>query len=207
MENAKIIKISVSKRGGKLLLKLDNGDIIRVDRKAVAVSEFTEGSQLSQTRIDELKKHGGLSAHESAALSLSRRSLSEKELSDRLAEKGYAEDEIACAVEKLKSLGFLDDEVYAAEYISFAASRLRSRRTVMHELYKRGIDRELIDCAVCAMPEDCDTILALIKQKFGFEAAISRESRAKIYRYLSTRGFNSGDISDALYRISCGEAE
>jgi SOS response regulatory protein OraA/RecX len=207
LEGARIVEISVSKRCGKLLLKLDNGNTIRVDKRAGAAFKLAEGMELTDARIDELKKHGGLSADESAALSLSHRPMSEKELCDRLAEKGYTEDEISLAVEKLKSLGLLDDEAYAAGVVSYAAARLRSRRAAMAELLKRGIDRELAGRAVQAMPDDDDTILKLIKQKFGFEAVSGREERARIYSYLRSCGFNSGDISDALYRISSGEAE
>jgi regulatory protein len=207
LEGAIIESVSVSKRGGRLLLKLSDGRILRVDKKATLGCAFTEGMWLSEEQIAELSKHSGLSADESAAIILARRQYSVSELSKKLEEKGYTEDEIASAVEKLKSGGFLDDESYALEVVSYVSSRLLSRRAAMAELFKRGVDRETANSAVGRMPSDTDTAVLLIKRKFGPGAAESRESRAKIYTYLRGKGFSSGDISDALYRISSGEAD
>lgn len=205
MDGFEVIEsISPSKRGGKLLIKLESGTIIRIDKKAALGYGLAEGDILSREKIEELLKHRGLSADESAALTLARRSYSEKELAKKLCEKGYTEDEISAAADKLKENGFLDDRAYAEEVCSFLSAKKRSHRAAVSELRQRGVDRETAQRAVEGMPPDSEAIMALIEKRFGPGAAQTREAWTKVFNYLMARGFQSGDIYDALRRAKCG---
>ena len=72
----------------------------------------------NRQRAKSHKQPTTYSAFDTAIYYLTFRDRSRKELCDKLAEKGYEEAEIAEAVEKLMSYGYIDDERYASSYNS-----------------------------------------------------------------------------------------
>ena len=67
----------------------------------------------NRQRAKSHKQPTTYSAFDTAIYYLTFRDRSRKELCDKLTEKGYEEAEIAEAVEKLMSYGYIDDERYA----------------------------------------------------------------------------------------------
>lgn len=75
---------------------------------------------------------------------LSRKMLTEKELSQKLEIKGFEENIIKSVIEKLKSYNYINDKVYAKLFIEQKINQLYSRRKIYYELIKKGISKELI---------------------------------------------------------------
>lgn len=84
------------------------------------------------------------SALDTALTFLSRRALTYHELLTKLEGKGYSEEEIAEALERVKGWGYVNDRELAR---SFAQAKLinYSRKRVKQDLLKRGIVSELIE--------------------------------------------------------------
>lgn len=87
----------------------------------------------NRQRAKSHKQPTTYSAFDTAIYYLTFRDRSRKELCDKLAEKGYEEAEIAEAVEKLMSYGYIDDERYASSYIR-NQMRAKGRRRITMEL-------------------------------------------------------------------------
>ena len=84
-----------------------------------------------------------MSAYTDALKLLARRELSEKELRDRLVDRGHPADEINRVVEHLLETKSLDDGRVARAYARTAANvKGRGRLRVMRELSAMGIARE-----------------------------------------------------------------
>ncbi len=84
------------------------------------------------------------------ALSLLRyRDRSEKELRNRLAKKGYRQDDVEAAVQSLKESGFLDDRVLAETLKHQAiAGKLLGFKGTRRFMQQRGLPRDIIDGAL-----------------------------------------------------------
>ncbi|MBE6953251.1 MAG: hypothetical protein E7452_06840 [Ruminococcaceae bacterium] len=201
---AEILNIKPAKRGGRILLSLSDGTYLRLTKEIAAELGLKTGQTLDEKTIDTLRAHGGVRADEAGAAILGRRMYSESELRGRLADRGYTDEEIGEAVEKLKEYGFLDDAAYAAALVERAAAKNQSKKALLFELNRRGIDRETAMDAAEALPGASDALDELIRARLK-GAIPDRALTEKTYRYLAGKGFAPGEIRAALRRYTRGE--
>ncbi len=201
---AEILNIKPAKRGGRILLSLSDGTYLRVTKEIAAELGLKTGQTLDEKTIDTLRTHGGVRADEAGAAILGRRMFSESELRGRLADRGYTDEEIDEAVEKAKEYGFLDDAAYAAALVERAAAKNHSKKALLFELNRRGIDRDTAMDAAEALPDASDALDELIRARLK-GAIPDRALTEKTYRYLAGKGFAPGEIRAALRRYTHGE--
>lgn len=145
------------------------------------------------------------SAHSYALRLLTARSHAIRELTRKLARRGYGEEESNGTIARLESSGLLDDARYAEQY---ARSRIvndsASPRRVVQLLVRHGVDRRVAEDAVGRVVQDeqldpgaSAQALALKKAATltGLEPAIQRR---RLYGYLARRGFDLDDIRSAV---------
>lgn len=70
---------------------------------------------------------------------LSKKMLTERELSQKLEMKGFEENVIKSVIEKLKSYNYINDKVYAKLFIEQKINQLYSRRKIYYELIKKEL--------------------------------------------------------------------
>lgn len=71
---------------------------------------------------------------------------STQELRERLKRKGFAEDLIEAAIERLQDLGLVDDAAFARFWVeSRQNSRMRGHSALRDELRRKGVGSQLID--------------------------------------------------------------
>ena len=80
---------------------------------------------------------------------MARRAYSEAELRDRLSAAGYETDMVESTLERLQSLGLIDDAAFASQWVEQRADRkgLGSRR-LRAELEKKGVATDVIDSII-----------------------------------------------------------
>ncbi|RLB97886.1 MAG: regulatory protein RecX [Deltaproteobacteria bacterium] len=139
-----------------------------------------------------------------AALNLlARRDHTSRELADKLAARGFDRDTCQAAVARCRRLGYLDDERTA----EIMAGALRRRGLGVHRirarLREKGIDGGTID-ALTAVDDDPEQALAAARAVYERRRPhFERESgplrrRAKIFRFLLSRGFRAETIHRLL---------
>ena len=130
---------------------------------------------------------------------LDRRDYSRAELCKKLTEKGVSPEEAAEAVDYLASLGFVDDARYAALVVRQYAGKGYGSRRVRMELMRRGLDRNVIDDALTAMPEQDEALDRLLQQKLrgSFERADVKKATDALLR----KGYGYEEIASALHRL------
>lgn len=133
-------------------------------------------------------------------LSLKPRTILETEL--YLDTKDYSDFEISSVIERLKELGYLDDEKYAKDFI---ISRLNtkpvSKRKLTEQLYSHRIPKETIEAAVGGVSQEEEKNSArLVCEKYmrQFEKAETKERAEMTAKRMSARGFSYGDIKEAI---------
>ena len=85
-----------------------------------------------------------------------------------------------------------------------AAAKNQSKKALLFELNRRGIDRETAMDAAEALPGASDALDELIHTRLK-GAIPDRALTEKTYRYLAGKGFAPGEIRAALRRYTRGE--
>jgi len=132
---------------------------------------------------------------------------SEKELRDKLREKGASEEDIETVTALCVDYGFVDDREYAGMIARHYAAMGYGAGRVRQELRKRGVPEPLWPDAFAEMPEANDTIDRLLRQKLRGRDASDRKERDKAAAFLYRRGFSWNDIHAALARYGADDDE
>ena len=137
---------------------------------------------------------------------LARRELSEKELRDRLVDRGHPADEINRVVEHLLETKSLDDARVARAYARTAADvKGRGRLRVMRELSTMGIARDVASEALTEVFADVDEraliAKALQKKMRGRPRITNAAEHARLYQFLMRQGFTPAAIAAALRKL------
>ena len=118
---------------------------------------------------------------------LARRDYSRAELSQRLARRGIAREDIERALDELAAAGYLSDARYAQALVAQRSGRYGKRA---HALREKGIDAPDAQAAMAplATTDEAADAMALWQQRFGVAPANQRE-KAQQVRFLLSRGY------------------
>jgi regulatory protein len=136
---------------------------------------------------------------------LARRELSEAQIRQRLARRGYPPDEIDTAVLRLQGERALDDERAAGAIARTQANlKRRGHARVVQEIERAGIAKAVARRAADEAYEevDADALIeeALARRLRGRTAIADDRERARLYRYLVGQGFDADRVLHALNR-------
>ncbi len=128
-------------------------------------------------------------AFERALEALAHKERTAAELGAWLAERGFAPEQVADAVERLVAAGALDDEAFARR---FAADKRELRgwgpERIREALAERGLERGLIAAAIAEDDsEQLQRALDLLEGRG--ETPIDEPSRARALGFLARRGY------------------
>ncbi len=133
-----------------------------------------------------------------------------REMEDHLDSLNYGEYEVYQVVERLRELNYLNDEKYAADFVSTRlASKPLSRRKLQEQLYTHKLPKECIEAALSGITAETEAANALqVAEKFArqFEKLPAEEQKNRTMRRLVGRGF-AYDASRAALETVFGSAE
>lgn len=126
---------------------------------------------------------------------LNKKNLTEKELSDKLCEKGYGEV-AAEVVEKFCAAGYLNDRDYAYMYISDGINiKCKGLYRLREELIRKGVSKEVISSVSEGFEEDSyNSLLGFVRAHYGSGTVSDRKTLEKIKAQLLRRGYSYGEI-------------
>ena len=197
----------------KYHLYVDGNYLLTVHEQVYYENHLAVGQTVTGSDLDHLQQQSEFIWAKSLALQhLSRRSMSAKQLRDKLRER-VGEDAAEMAVQRMAELGYLDDADYAGR-LARDMTRLRSYGPdrVRRELQARGIDKELAALTVEELDsEPQEAILGLLEGKLARLAQETFESddpkdRNRLFGRLTRMGYGFDDIRQA-WRLYCEEHE
>ncbi len=132
---------------------------------------------------------------------LARRAHSTKELRNKLYKREYSKRDIDTVIAECERLGFLNDELFAADYAAELSGQGKGAFKIKMKLRDKGLSEENIEKALkkIAGSEEERAIQAL---KGKLRSLIHEEDinkrRQKAYRFLAYRGFSSDIIAKIM---------
>jgi regulatory protein len=135
-------------------------------------------------------------AYQKAVQLLASRPHFRREMELKLASRKFPADEIAAALDRLTSEGYLDDRAAAEGFIRSRLSRGEGRLRLAAELARRGAPSEIAAAALTALlPEDD---LEATREAAARWARGGREDPAALARHLARKGFSRRAIVQVL---------
>lgn len=142
---------------------------------------------------------------------LGARARTERELRDRLRQRGVSPGVIDTTVERLRQWGYLDDRSFAEDFVerTLAVRQIGPRRLV-EELRRRGVGGRLAAEIVAErVPAEraLDLARAAARRRLGrWQEGDAAAARGHLYRFLTARGFDP-ETAARVVREHLGEDE
>jgi regulatory protein len=179
---------------GKYGFALSELDVIK--------SKIEIGKELKSEEIKDLKKDDERAkVMNRAFLYLARRNHAEKELRYKLLKKFPRGALIEKTIERLKELGYINDEKFARDWIEYRLNgKPRGRILIRRELLAKGVNVELVEKILDLVynrdreRKELVRLLDLRKNRY----AKDKKQRNKLISYLLRRGFLWEDIKDKM---------
>lgn len=179
----------------KVKVCLDNRTDFHLYKKEIKKYNIEEGKDLSnyeeilsETLIPRAKKR--------ALHLLEKMDRTKADIENKLRINGYPKEAIDKAIAYIESYNYINDERYASAYVrNYRNSRSRNR--IMQDLYRKGIDKKIINSALDSEYTTDETELIksyILKRNYNSDTTTPKE-RDKMFRFLIGKGFNYDDIS------------
>ena len=198
------MKITRVARSGRVpdryYLTLEDGTELQVGFNQIADYAVYEGRELTDEELEALKDDARRTNVRARAMRiLGERSMSRKEMTDRLIQKG---EDPALAQETaawLERIGVINDGEYAGLIVRHYAARGFGAGRIKNELYRRGIPREYWEDALAEMPDMEDAAYEFFRSRMrGAEPDAKTVKRAS--DAACRRGFSWEEIRAAVSR-------
>ena len=196
------------RKPGRYVVQVDGREFATVTAEVLADTRTRIGVTVDDALSARLLDAAEDTAMYDRALNLlSFRARSSRELQRRLTEKGQSRDRAERVIERLRTLGLIDDAEFARQLTRSKLSSGASRRRVQQELFKRGVDRDVADEAVAQVMEDeglddSASIERVARKKWRTLAALDGPTRRRrLYAFLSRRGYNADDVGRIVRQL------
>ena len=182
-------------------VKFSDGSSIKMGLAVIADFSLYTGRELSEEEFAAVSESAGLGrAKERALRIIGTRPISERELYDKLIEKGESEYHAAAVVARFIELGLISDAEYARMLVRHYAARGYGIRRVKDELYRHKVSREHWEDALEEMPETDETLDRLLASRMRGQPVSDKAAVKKASDALLRRGYSWEEIRSALYR-------
>jgi regulatory protein len=162
------------------------------------------GESVSEERVEQLQEKDGLEVAYQRALELiSIRPRAEKEIRQRLVEKGFATGAVEVVLERLRSAELVGDEQFARTWAeNRAVFRPRGHRMVAAELRLKGIGQETIEQTLSELPSE-ETLAYEAAKKITrrLEGLDWENFRKKMAGHLGRKGFGFEIVAQVTRQI------
>lgn len=153
-------------------------------------------------RADEpdVERAAGL-ARSAALRLLTGRARTRSELVQALTGKGYPLDVVHPVLDRLESVGLIDDDSYAQNWVEVRSQQGRGPTALRSELLRKGVDRAVIDEALRAVNPESERQAALVlcrRRAAGMSRLEPSVRRRRLLSLLARRGYPEALARDVV---------
>lgn len=186
--------------GTKSTVIFEDGTTKKYLPNVVAEQGLFAGMGLSDQEFANLEKaNSAASAKARAVRIISAASVSEKDLEQRLIQKGETTTDAKNAVRWLEDLNLLDDAETARQIVSRGAARGYGAERIKQMLYQKRIPRSLWDEALESLPDMSEALETFLRDRLGEEP--DEKTRRSATQAAARRGYTWAEIREALERL------
>ena len=201
-KNYQITDIKIKNNNlNRVKLYLNNELFAEIDYSFIQDLNLHIGEEVSEQMLKAIEQNSKLSnAKIDAIRFLSYRPRSKWEIEKKLYDKKYQLNIIKDTINWLKEENLINDRDFAIQWIRYQVGKKPAGRIKLrNELFKKGIDRKIIDSAIDSFFEQDENELVLAKQlikkkQFSLHSKNIKLEPAKIISLLKRQGFSNSVI-------------
>lgn len=207
----KITSIEVQKRNtNRVNVYVDEVFTFACDAELIYKQGIQKDSLIDVESIKEIVKEDEfIKCKNSALRTVEKTYKTEKELKDKLKERGFEEDTIKRTLDFLKEYNLLNDEKYAEMYIK---DRLRTqgRNKIKYALVRKGISEEVLldKLSNIDQEDENDTAFKLAEKKYNMlkkKESDKYKLSQKLFRFLLSKGYDYDCCNSVVRRLTNNE--
>jgi len=182
---------------GKYCFSIQEEDFLRLG--------MYEKKEISQEEIDYIKSDLNFRQAKNTAIKyMSIRYRSEKEVYKKLKDIGFDDSEACQAIDELKSIGYINDMIYAQKYVHDRCMlKPKSKKMLKFELVNKGIADRVADEVLESWDVDESSVAeGLVRKKFGKYDIRDADVVKKVYSFLRHRGYSFEIIEGVIKNVS-----
>ena len=208
---AKITKIEVQKKNKERVnLFLDEEYAFSLSMELVYKEGLKKNQEIDSKRLELLAEAESIIRCKNSALKTIERSFkTEKEVIEKLKEKGYGDKAINKSIEFLKEYNFINDINYTKAYIKDKLNSFGSQK-IKYTLIQKGISKEIVEEALADSNKDNErkTAFNLAKKKLDIIRKKENDNykiSGKLYRYLISKGYGYDIVNEVVKEVTSFE--
>lgn len=187
-------------RAGRFWITLDNGKKMALYRQTVEDFGLYPGKELSDEQWQQLETAvGQMSAKMRAVRIVAASSVSQKDLRQRLIQKGENPEHAAEAVAWMTEMHLVDDEETARQIVSRCVSHGYGMTRAKQALYEKKIPKQYWDAALAEYPDQTEHILTFLRGRL--KDVSDQKAVKKAMDALLRRGHSYSEIRAALRQL------
>jgi len=191
-----------NKRDDRFNIYIDGNYGFSLSELDILKSKIEIGKELKKEEILSLKGDDERAKIMNKAFDyLARRNYAQKELKSKLLRKFPKGDLVEKVIERIKELGYIDDEKFVREWIEYRLiSKPRGRILIRRELLAKGVNVELVEKILDLVynrdreRKELARLLDLRRNRYLKD----KKGRNKLISYLLRRGFLWEDIKQSM---------
>jgi regulatory protein len=208
---------------------IDGRHAIAVSLEVAAAERLTVGQPCPPDRLARLHDAQEMSNIVAGALNfLSYRPRSAREVEMRLRKKGHAPEQIEVVMERLRKLGYVDDEGFARFWVGNRQTfSPRGPRLLRSELRQKGIASDIVEKVLAEREEEQEPLfesnievaeedepdapppgsdlanaVALARKRARSLSSLDPQvAKRRLFAFLTRRGYDYGVVGEALRRV------
>ena len=206
---SKISNIEIQKRNKKRYnIYIDNEYAFSVSEDVLIKESLQKGIIIDDNKLKNIiEEDNFIKCRETAFRIIERSYKTDKELKDRLLQKGYNSKEINRTIDYLKEFGFVDNDKLCEIYIK-SKIKTQGKKKIKYQLLNKGIDEETINKALEGIDLDSEyereKAIELATKKYNLLIKKEQDTykiKNKLYTFLAGRGYDYSIIQDAISEI------
>lgn len=198
-----ITEIKKIGRGDRYSIFIDDVFDGTLEAEILVKHKLKTGNEIDEEQWRQIKlENGKLSAFSRAVGYIEKSLKTQKQLQTYLKEKGFLQESIDDAVQKLKEYGYIDDKVYAENYIKTYKDK-KGKIKLKFDLLSKGVAADVIEEALQEFVDEDEQYAACEKllKKYVKNKPQDIKLKSKAYAHLFSKGFSGDIISRAIGKI------
>jgi len=195
----KVCQIDRVGKGENFRVVLEDGNTIILSMELIYKNSISIGVEIDEKHLSQVFiENEKAKAFDRAVKLISRVSKSKKEVKEYLFQKGYTSEVVDYAISKLEDYKYLNDELYAKDFVS-CNKNLKGKRMISYMLAQKGVDKEVIQHSLLDFDEFTPALN--LAEKYMKNKDYDYKGKQKLYNYLLSKGYSYGTCSSVISEL------